>query len=487
MAKTSERPDSAAFLNDSDAILERARAGTRLMTLRGAAMRVISVGANLLLLALVTPSEFGLLAVARGTFALLQYLAELGIGKAMLRRAEAPTRREYAALAGLQLLVGVLVVVVGAFWSAPILGFGSIDPRWHYAMLGTVATMTSLALGTGARVRLERALAYERLAIVDVFNVLTLNVGLVLFALLHQFPVGVFVLLGVATVSANILLFAWAPGPAPSLDLRPLAGIARQSSGFLVATTCAVVREQGTPVLVGALFGLPVAGLFSVAERIAQVLNIAFEGFRNAGIPAAARLAGDVRSLRALASRALIGSGSLTAPLAVIAICALPLLALAVPRWAGAVSLTQWYIVAYATYGVLTAAMEPAAVATLGARAAITQQASAITAGWLAFAAVRSFGASYLAVAVLIMYLAPLVALRMVTSAAIRPEITKEVTRIGAAFAISLVAYVALRLLSSPPLLSALLPPLLIISAVPRFRALPSRLFALWSARREGS
>jgi O-antigen/teichoic acid export membrane protein len=204
MAATSGQGSGTDVHADSEAILERARTGTRLMTMRGAAMRVISVGANLLLLVLVFPSELGLLAVARGTFSLLQYVAELGIGKALVRRAAPPTAREYAALAGLQLLVGSLIVVVGFYWSRPILGFGALDQRWHLPMLGTVATMLSLAFGTGARVRLERALAYERLALVDVFNVLALNVGLVIFALLHQFSSGVFVILCVGARAAPL-------------------------------------------------------------------------------------------------------------------------------------------------------------------------------------------------------------------------------------------------------------------------------------------
>lgn len=461
---------------DPDAILERARAGTRLMTMRGAAMRSISVGANLLLLLLVSPSELGLLAVARGTFALVQYVAELGIGKALLRRQEPPTPAEYAALAGLQLIVGVIVVAISALWSAPILGFGAINERWHVAMLLTVSTMTSLAWGTGARVRLDRALAYERLAVVDVLNVLILNVGLVAFALAHQFTIGVFVLLGVATVSANALLHYWAPGPRPSLNLRPLVGVARESSGFLIASTSAVLREQGTPVLIGGLFGLPVAGLYSFAERVAQVLNVSFDGFRNACIPAAARLNGDARSLRALASRTLLGSATLTAPLAVIAICAIPVLAHAVPKWSAAVTLMQWYVVAYATYGVLAASMEPVAVATRGATAAITEQMSALVAGWLAFVAVRSWGSAYLPIAVVIMYITPLLALRVVTSAEVRPEFSRDVVRIGVATASSLLMYVVLRFAAASLLVSAMVPIAIIFVSIPRLRSLPSQL-----------
>jgi O-antigen/teichoic acid export membrane protein len=454
------------------------------MTLRGVAMRTISIGANLLLLLLVSPAELGLFAVARGTLALLQYVAELGIGKALLRRREAPTDAEYAALSGLQIIVGVLVTLVGVVFPAAILGFGAIDARWHGAMVLTVATMLSLAFGTGARVRLERGLAYERLAIIDVFNVLTLNLGLVVFAALGRFSIGVFVLLGVASVAANVLLWVWAPGPRPSFDLRPLGGVARQSVGFLVASASAVAREQGTAVLVGALFGLPAAGLYSFAERVAQVLNITFEGFRNACIPAAARLVGDVQSLRALATRTLAGSSTLTTPAALLAICALPLLPMAVPRWSDAVVLTQWYVVAYALYGVVAATLEPVAIASTGARAAIAQQASALFAGWVTMVAVQPLGVAWIGVAVMAMYLAPIVALRVVTPHAIRPTLTKDMKRLLLACAVSLGTFIALRAGGAPVMVSAIAPPLLLLALAPQLRALPAGVWAALPATR---
>ncbi len=484
MHVTTGRPNAVAAALDSDTILERARVGTRLMTIRGAVMRGISIVANLLLLTLVSPRELGLLAVARGTFSLLQYVAELGIGKAMLRRSQEPTRAEYAALAGLQLLVGVLVVALGAFWSAPILGFGSIDERWHLAMLGTVATMTSLAFGTGAKTRLERSLSYEKLAIVDVINVLILNVGLIVFALLNQFSIGVFVLLGFATVSANVLLHYWSPGPRPSLNLRPLVGIARESSGFLAGSTFQVLREQGTPVLIGALFGLPVAGLYSFGERVAQVLNVTFDGFRNAALPAAARLAGHVRSLQTLSTRCLVGAASLAAPMAVISICALPLVAHFVPRWTDAITLAQWYVVAYAVYGVASASMQPAAIATRGAAAAIAEQGVALLGGWISFVVLRAVGSTDLAIAVAVMYVAPIAALRLVTTEDIRPERSDDVLRMFIATACSLALYLALRLADAPLIVSAALPPLLLLAVVRQFRDRLRQLLRFGLARR---
>ena len=61
-----------------------------------------------------------------------------------------------------------------------------------------------------------------------------------------------------------------------------------------------------------------------LVERVAQVLNITFEGYRNACIPAAARLAGDLQSLRALATRTLAGSSTLTVVALTDAVASIP-------------------------------------------------------------------------------------------------------------------------------------------------------------------
>ena len=225
------------------------------------------------------------------------------------------------------------------------------------------------------------------------------------------------------------------------------------------------------------------AGLYSFGERVAQVLNVTFDGFRNAGVPAAARLAHDRRSLRTLATRCLVGSASLAAPMAVISICALPLVAHFVPRWAGAISLAQWYVVAYAVYGVVSASLQPAAIATRGAAAAIAEQGAALAGGWVTFIILRAVDSPYLAIAVAIMYLAPIRALWSVTSADIRPARSDEVVRIAVATACSIALFLVLRALAAPLIVSAAVPPVLILAAVRQFRQRLRQLFRFGVAR----
>ncbi|MCC6927636.1 MAG: oligosaccharide flippase family protein [Gemmatimonadaceae bacterium] len=431
-------------------VLARAHRGTRVMTARVAAMRVISVSANLLLVLLVTPRELGLLAVARGTFTLLQYAAELGVGKALLRRAAVPTREEYAALSGLQLAVGVVIVMAGLGWPPLVLGFGAIDRSFHLPMLGTVVTMLSLAWGTGARVRLERALAYERLAAVDVANVLMLNVGLVACAAFGVFVPGAFVVLGVSTVVSNLMLHHWAPGPAPTLAIAPLRGVMRDSGGFLVASSLMVAREQGTAVVVGLLFGLPTAGVYSFAERVAQVLNICFDGYKNAAIPAASRLAGEAAALRSLATRVLSGSIALVAPCTVLGVILLPAAAPWLPRWAPAIVLTQWYMLAFGLFGVMLATLDPISVARRGAVVAMWENGLALLAGWGAFALLAWLHSSRLEMAVVAMYVIPSLALVALTPAAIRPALEPGARRSLALSAGGLLIFLALRVAGAP-------------------------------------
>jgi O-antigen/teichoic acid export membrane protein len=425
------------------------------MTVRGALMRVVSIGSNLILIALVSPKELGLLAVVRGTLLILQYAAELGMSKALLRRPAEPTREEFAALAGLQALVTAVVLALGWVWPWLILGLGAIDRQWHGWMLAAVATMAVIPFGTGARVRLERALAYEKLAIVDVTNVLVQNVGFLIFALAGRFSLGVFVALAAATLAVNVMLYAWSPGPMPALDVGRLRALARQAGGFMAASWFTVAREYATPIVVAKLFGLPVAGLWAFAERFAQLLNVAFEGFRHATVPAAARLAHDPPSLRRLATNTLTGAASLAVPLVGLAFVSLPVLGIMWPRWEPAITLAQVYVLCYGIAGVAAASLEPVAVAVSGASAALAEQLSATLVAWVGFVLVRVTGVGTIAWVIPPMYVAPVVVLMVLTSREVRPVWDRKLWRLGLALATGLGLYAAGAATSAPAVATA--------------------------------
>jgi O-antigen/teichoic acid export membrane protein len=439
------------------AMVQRARAGARVMTARGALMRLVSVAANLVLLALVTPAELGVLAVVRGTLSVIQYTAELGVDRALLRRAAHPERREFAALSGMQIVIVLGALLLGLAVPRAILGFGALDPRWHHWMLLAVASLLAIAPGTGARVRLERAMRYERVAAVDVLNVVILNTGLLAAALLGHFVAGVFVVHAVLYLATNALLFAWSPGPRPSLRLGALRALVRQSLGFLATQGFTVAREFGTPVLVASLFGLHVAGLWAFAVRVAQLLNVSFDGFRRALVPAAAQLAHDRASLERLATNTLAGAAALAIPFAAVAIVSLPVVPALWPRWGEAVPLAQLYVLGYAVAGVVGASFEPVAVAVRGAVAALGEQAAATLACWIGIVVLRALGVPELGWVIPPMMLAPVIVLYAMTDAGVRPRWSEGLAPLLAGFATAVVVWGLSLLARVPPIPAAAL------------------------------
>jgi O-antigen/teichoic acid export membrane protein len=434
-------------------LVARAGVGARVMTARGLAMRVVSIASNLLLIALVVPAELGHFAVVFGIAGILQFSTDLGFYRALLRRSHDPTDEEYAAFAGLQLIVIASALVVGILWPIVPLGFGALEARWHGWMLFTMATMATLAAGNGARIRLERRLEYGKLAVVDVTNVVVQNVGLVTFALIGQFAFGTFIVLGLMQVAVNVLLFAWSPGPAPSLRIARLLPLARGSAGYVTANWSKIATERATPVLIALLFGLSTAGIWSFAFRLAQLLNVTFEGFRKAAIPAAALLGDDRANLRRLATNTLRGTAMAAAPLGALAFVTIPLIGHALPQWREAVGLAQVSVIFFGIAGVAGAALEPVAVAVRGAIAAAGEQLSITLVGWAGLFMLSALGSAQLAWIVAPMNIAPVIVLFLLTHRDVRPVWEPELHRAMLSLATGLALYALLTLARVPVLM----------------------------------
>ena len=170
-----------AAVDDHGALVRRADANAHVMVLRGVAVGATGFVTGVLLLAFVTPLEYGVFAVVRGIVGIVEGTVEHALGFGLLCRREEPAREDYASLAGAQLSLLLGVLVVAFVWPAAALGFGAIDPGWSPWVLATLAVMLVLPWASGARIRLERRLSYSRLAVLDVSGV-GLHGGLMLGA-----------------------------------------------------------------------------------------------------------------------------------------------------------------------------------------------------------------------------------------------------------------------------------------------------------------
>lgn len=437
---------------EGDQVLRRALAGARLLTARGIGMRIVSVASNLALIALVTPADFGLLAVVRGLTALAGNATDLGFAWALIRRPREPSREEYAGLAGVQLTI--VLAILGTMVVRPRLleTVGSIPPAWHGWMLATLAATLVVPLGTGAKIRIERRMDYRRIAIYDVTSILLLNATLLGFAAIGRFTLGVFVATTAHVLYGNLLLWCWSPGPAPSLRVGRWRGLAGEFAGFSLGHLGFILNASATPLVVASLFGLTTAGVWSFAMRLGNILQVAFEGFRRAAIPAAAHLIDAPASLRRLVGESLLGAGRLTVPLIAAMVAGLPVVGVIWPRWAPAVPVAQLYVVGFGVSGFLAAGLTPAAVALRGAPVAIGEQATPMVVGWIGFFLLAALGSREIAWVVLPMYAALIAVLWLLTDRSVRPRSYPGLGRLGLGLLVAVAVTMGGEVLGAPPL-----------------------------------
>jgi O-antigen/teichoic acid export membrane protein len=421
--------------------LRRYARGTRLLFARGALLRCVGVGTHLVLAAVVGPAELGLVAVVRGVLGAAGFLSELGFESAMIRKRDEPTPQEIAAVTGLRFIL--LVGVLGAVLAFPALlgAAGVLEGRWRGWMLALLVCLLVIPFQTAPRVALERRLAFRELSFVEVSQIVLQNGGLIAAALAGRFMEGLFLAQMVALVYASTALQVLAPGTRVSFRVGTLHSLTRETWGFSLSSLLFVARESITPILIARLFGLDVAGLWALATRIGQLLQLAFEAAWRAGLAGASRLRHSFVHLRRLATESLEISARLGYPATGMLVGCLPLVPLLYPSWGGVVRVAQVYVLALGTFGVVAAALGPVNIALRGSWVAALQQL-ALTGGiWGGLALVGALGRTNVGEAFAVGYMVYVLTVLLVSVPAVRPPWRHSLARPLAGLAVSFVVY----------------------------------------------
>jgi hypothetical protein len=153
-----------------------------------------------------------------------------------------------------------------------------------------------------------------------------------------------------------------------------------------------------TPVVIGKLFGLGTAGLWAVAIRIGQFLQIILDGYVRAGAPVAGRIAETPGALRRFATAMLKQAASVAYPVTGLLFAWLPVLGIWFAQWRPAVDVARTYVLALGLLGVIQASAWPVAVALLGARTALVAELGMLGTLWFGFLALRLLGGINIAI-----------------------------------------------------------------------------------------
>lgn len=277
-AHTAQRLDAAE-------IKSRAVSGVALILGRGVLFRVLGLGGNLVLARLLTPRDFGYVALGLTIISLGQFLAGAGLGTALITRDEAPSREELRAVMGLQLVVTSAVGLVAAFLASVV----------SHSALVTAFMMLALpltAFRTPVMLLLQRQLSFNLTVRVEIVEVLVYLVWAIVAASMG-FGAWALATATVARVAAGTLVAATV-SPAgvmlPSARFSSIRGILGFGARFQATDLVQLGQDTATTAMIASLGGISDLGYWSFASRFTQVPFMLFEAMWGVGVPAFSRL-----------------------------------------------------------------------------------------------------------------------------------------------------------------------------------------------------
>jgi O-antigen/teichoic acid export membrane protein len=266
-------------------IRRRSLAGIFYVTTSNVANLVVGFFASLALARMLTPNDFGLVAVGSTVLLLAGVLADGGLGAGMIRRPEPPTRAELRTVNGIQLALTCAIVVPGIIVS---LAFG----RAGIVTAVMILSLPVAVLQTPGRIVLLRDMRYDRQLTVDLGSQIAYQVycvaSVALGAGVWGLATGALVRSAVATIVTGVVSIGF---DLPSLrGWRKFGGLIRFGLSFQANWFAVVVREQSLNIVVAVVSGVGVLGIWTFANRLFQLPSLAFSSLYAVGFPAMANL-----------------------------------------------------------------------------------------------------------------------------------------------------------------------------------------------------
>jgi polysaccharide transporter, PST family len=248
---------------------------------------------NLVLARLLTPHDFGVVAIGATVMLIVSAFVDGGLGSGLVRRAEQPTLAELRTLAGLQLVAttvtAAIIIVIG-------LQFGTTGQVT--ALMAAAMPLWSIQSPGG--VRLARGLRMRQLTVIDAAGLLANYVWSIAAVLAG---------LGVWGLASGVIARGLASVTAMALTpdgriFRPTLEAARQfrevlafGVRFQANWIVIVLREQATNVVIAVVGGVTTLGLWSLGNRLMQLPGVLNDSISRVTFPAMAHMLGHGRAV----------------------------------------------------------------------------------------------------------------------------------------------------------------------------------------------
>ncbi len=232
--------------------------------------QLVSWAATLIVARLITPTDYGLFAMAMVYAGFVQLVNELGLSLAIVQRRDL-TREQIAQLGGLAVVASAALFVLSIGLSGIISSFFG-EPAVQGIIMALGLTFVTRGVQVVPRSLLARDLEFRRLAWVDaaealLWSVTTLTgawLGLGYWALVWGTVVSGFVVTGV---------YCWLRPHRIAFprDLRSIAGAVNFGSYVVISQLCWYVYSHADLTIVGRLLGKAALGAYTKGSDIASI------------------------------------------------------------------------------------------------------------------------------------------------------------------------------------------------------------------------
>lgn len=274
---------------------------------------------SLLLARILSPTGFGLYAVAVFWLSFLSSFGGTGFAANLIRQPDEPTLYDYRAIFTIQLVIVTFLSVV--LWAtAPY--FSSMyqlhsEGEWLFRLIAL--SLLATAFIVIPQVQLERHLDFAKLARVEVAQALTFNV-LAVYLAWRGFGVLSF---GIAMLSRSIVGATLANWIKPCSirwhwDLSRAKPHLAFAIPFQGAQFISVIKDSINPLFIGLLLGAGAVGYVNWAGMVAAYPLLALMILQRIYLPAFSRLQNNPAALSAFIERILLITNAATAPLAIL-------------------------------------------------------------------------------------------------------------------------------------------------------------------------
>jgi O-antigen/teichoic acid export membrane protein len=266
-------------------VRRRATRGAAGLMVRGCAIRAIGLLGNVVLARLLTPREFGMIALGVSVSMVGDFLASGGLAASLIKREGGIDTSDLRAMLGFQLVI-TTAFTAGVAVAAIPLG----KPGLVAAVMVSSLIIDTMRAPNG--ILLERRLEYRLIVRAEVVETVAWNGWAVAMVLAGMGIWGV----ATAQVFRAIVGAAFLTANGPAGVLFPLWSWTRTRAmlslgvKFQALSLVQLARDQGLGIVVAAVGGLAILGLWSIVYRLTLVVGVLLESLWRVSFPAMSRI-----------------------------------------------------------------------------------------------------------------------------------------------------------------------------------------------------